>query len=476
MDKVEHRSTQRPRRRRAEMALAAGTVVLASWMVAVTTGGTAAAKPAQAAEPPGLSVPIGAGHTYRHGALPLRTLSPASASSVVPEHGPPNGRSPGQSFNGRLRYSGGPVVNGSPKVYLVFWGRQWGSESTVGGYRVFAGDPAGIARELQAYYSGLGTNRELWSAVVAQYCLGVAFNAKACPVAPASNHVAYPHLDVLGGVWEDTSYQPPLGSFPGDSNVGGATATQLAQEASTAAVHFGDSSIDAQYIIVSPHLANPDGWLDPISGYCAYHDNTQDLFFNGTVTGPNVAYTNLPYIPDAGLGSCSSTGKSGPLDGTTETASHEYAETLTDPYPTSGWSDRGSEIGDKCDYLDPGQPGAATYLTLATGTFDVQGIWANDSGKKGGCEVAHSSILTANPGKQKTVVGVPVNQSVGGIDLFGLTVRYDAIGLPSGLSVNPGSGVISGTPTQRRTSEVTVTASDTSSAATFSFRWTVSRH
>jgi hypothetical protein len=86
MDRVEHRSTQRPRRRRAEMALAVGTVVLASWMVAVATSGAATARPAQAADPPGLSVPIGGGHTYRHGALPLHTLSAASALSVVPEH------------------------------------------------------------------------------------------------------------------------------------------------------------------------------------------------------------------------------------------------------------------------------------------------------------------------------------------------------------------------------------------------------
>jgi hypothetical protein len=368
------------------------------------------------------------------------------------------------------------VVNGSPQVFLVFWGKQWGAESTVGGHRVFAGDVDRLAPELQAFYSGLGADRELWSAVVAQYCLGVASNAKACPVAPATNHVAYPTADVLAGVWEDTSYQPPLGKFAGDSNVGGATATQLAQEAATAAVHFGDSSIDAQYVIVSPHLANPDGWLDPVTGYCAYHDNTHDSFFDGTVTGPDVAYTNLPYIPDAGLESCSSTGKTGPFDGITETASHEYAETLTDPYPASGWTDaRGNEIADKCEYLDPGQPGAATYLTLATGIFDVQGIWANDSGKRGGCEVAHASVLTANPGKQKTAVGTPVNLPAGALDVFRLTVRYDAVGLPSGLSISPGSGVISGTPTQHKTSKVTVTASDASSSAAVSFRWTVSR-
>ena len=212
---------------------------------------------------------------------------------------------------------------------------------------------------------------------------------------------------MLAGVWEDTS-----------SALVAATGAQIAQEAANTAVHFSNPP-GAQYVIVSPTRTDPDQWLSPRNGYCAYHDNTGDPAFG--VTGPNVPYTNMPYVPDVG-DQCSSFVHPGILDGANETISHEYAEVLTDPFPSSGSTDRrGSEVADKCENLTGGQPGGSRYVTFSTGTFAMQGVWANDLGKKGGCENAHAPILTVNPGKQKSVDGAPVGLQISASDVRGRT-------------------------------------------------------
>ena len=421
----------------------------------------AAPEPASAAGPTRTSPMFG--HLYRHGAVPLKGVSPSSTSTSAPTSGSAPGAPALRSGGNQLLYGGGPVVNASPKVFLVFWGSQWGTASTVGGYQVYSGDPQGLAQNLQAQMSGLGTDGELWSAVVTQYCQGTIVGAKACPVLPGGQHVAYPSSTVLGGVWEDTSAPAPAA----------ATATQIAQEGADAAVHFSNP-VDSQYIVVSPTGTDPDGWLDPTTGYCAYHDNTQDPFIGG-VSGPDVPYTNLPYVPDVGS-ACSSFASPGPLDGADETLSHEYAETLTDPYPASGWTDRsGSEIADKCENLVGGTPGGSVYLTLATGTFAFQGIWANDVGKRGGCVTAHSPVLVANPGKQRSSITSPVSLSISGFDVLGEALTYTATNLPLGLAIGPGTGVISGTPSHKGHFHTTVQVTDAVGATSVTFVWVVGR-
>jgi serine protease len=100
----------------------------------------------------------------------------------------------------------------------------------------------------------------------------------------------------------------------------------------------------------------------------------------------------MPYVPDAAA-SCGagSVNTPGVLDGATEAASHEYAETLTDQFPEAnppgGWSTGGGkEIGDLCAYIAAPRPGAAYDLPLATGTVAVQGLWSNTAKRgRGGC-------------------------------------------------------------------------------------------
>jgi hypothetical protein len=161
-------------------------------------------------------------HAYRHGAVPLRSTHPDSFLTAE-SRASVTLRSAGS--RGRLTYHGGSVMTGQPKVYLVFWGSQWGTQSTVGGYRRFSGDSEGMAPYLQAFFAGLGTNDELWSAAATKYCEGVTFRAVACPITAPS--VRYPVSGALAGVWEDTSFTPPTGP-PGVSSTPRATATERA--------------------------------------------------------------------------------------------------------------------------------------------------------------------------------------------------------------------------------------------------------
>jgi hypothetical protein len=323
------------------------------------------------------------GHAYRHGAVPVRGRQHTVAFN-------PGGTRPARTRN--LRFGGGVsgvgVTTGAEKVYLVFWGSQWGTPSTnSSGYMAFSGDAQGVAPDLQAFFKGLGTGSETWSGVMTQYCQGVSTGATSCPSSNTS-HVAYPTGGALAGVWEDTSAAAP----------GTASAHQIGQEAEKAATHFGNtttaSNRNDQYVIVSPHGTNPDGY--ETQGFCAWHDYTGDstLDGGGAVSGSLVAFTNLPYIPDAGA-SCGQgfVNRPGTLDGVTIVEGHEYAETITDQFPAGGWLDSsGEEAGDKCAWISSGQ-GASANIKLSTGSFAVQSIWANDfNGGAGGCEISHPIV------------------------------------------------------------------------------------
>jgi hypothetical protein len=317
-------------------------------------------------------------HPYRHGVVPMRGRLSASVA-----------RSAGA---GSLRYGGGGVVTGPPRVELVFWGSQWGSATTNSrGDVTLSGDPAGMAPDLQEFMKGLGTAGETWSGVMTQYCQGVSTGAQACPAnAP---HVGYPTGGALAGVWIDAASAAPAQ----------ATGHEIGLEAVNAAAHFANATQPAnsnvQYLIVSPTGAHPDGFNTANVQFCAWHDSTGDSTLSGgSVSSPygQLAFTNLPYVTDAGA-PCGqgfvNPGSAGALDGVTIVEGHEYAETLTDPYPAGGWTDStGSENGDKCAWITSGQ-GASQNLALSTGSFAVQSTWSNDyNGGSGGCETSHPMV------------------------------------------------------------------------------------
>jgi chitinase len=86
-----------------------------------------------------------------------------------------------------------------------------------------------------------------------------------------------------------------------------------------------------------------------------------------------------------------------------------------------------------------------------------------------------NTVTVTSPGNQTGTVGTAASRQVSGTDsASGQTLTFSATGLPAGLAISS-SGLISGTPTTAATSNVTVTATDTTGAkGSASFTWTIS--
>jgi serine protease len=356
--------------------IAASSVALVAAGLVTGPAQAASAKPADPYSP-------AYQHSYRHGAVPSQETSAKMKQWVAG-----NGQVVPLDSANNIQYNGGVdgigVTTGKERVYLIFWGTQWGSTGTDGnGNTTFSGDSAGMAPRLQQLFKGVGSGGELWSGVMTQYCEGVAVGTQTCPL--NSLHVGYPSGGALGGVWYDNSAAAPAN----------ATALQLGQEAVTAAGHFGNTNAilnrSAQYVVVSPSGTHPDGF--PSTGFCAWHDWNGDVGASSSVG--DIAFTNLPYVLDAGA-SCGANfvnpGSAGSLDGVTIVEGHEYAETVTDQNPAGGWTGPGDENGDKCAWIGSGQ-GAAADVGFTTGAFAMQSTWSNSfNGGTGGCEMSHPIV------------------------------------------------------------------------------------
>ena len=459
---------------RGAAAAVTAAALTAGMQMAVTGGATASVHhPASVVNPYSPAYH----HGYRHGVVP--TIARLKLMKRWARSHPMNASANDLNYGGGIDGIG--VTTGSQKVYLVFYGSQWGTQSTnSNGDVTLSGDPSGLAPYLQEFMRGLGTGGELWSGVMTQYCDGVAVGAQTCP-ASNTQHVGYPTGGALAGVWVDESTASPQT----------ASGHQLGVQAVNAAAHFGNTTAAsnrlAQYVIISPTGTNPDNYQT--QGFCAWHDyNGDSTLSGGAVSSPygDIAFTNLPYLPDAGA-SCGANfvNSNGPLDGVSIVEGHEYAETSTDQNPPGGWTDSsGSEIGDKCAWISTGQ-GAAADLTLATGSFAVQSMWANDANSgAGGCDISHpivtnpgtgNTVTVTSPGNQTGTVGTAVSLQIHATDsATGQTLTYTATGLPAGLSINSSTGLISGTPTTAGTPNVTVTATDTTgTSGSASFTWTI---
>ena len=252
---------------------------------------------------------------------------------------------------------GGVGVETAPKVYLVLWGSQW------------ANDPSGEAQILENFFNGVGGSP--WLNSVTQYCEGVATGTTNCKGAgtPAGNQPG-----IYATYWYDNSIAAP--SHP--------TQSQLAAEAVNAAQFFGNtnatSNASVQYVIATAHNNNASGFG---TQYCAWHSSTSSSY-------GNIAYTNLPYITDAGASCGANFNSLGTNAGITIVEGHEMGETITDQFPSTGWLDSGgAENGDKCAWISSGS-GASANITLSTGTFPVQTLWSNAANSgAGGCVISY---------------------------------------------------------------------------------------
>ncbi len=106
------------------------------------------------------------------------------------------------------------------------------------------------------------------------------------------------------------------------------------------------------------------------------------------------------------------------------------------------------------------------YAGAASGATPITNVWST----------AGNTVTVTNPGNQTGTVGTATSlQATAGDSASGQTLTYSATGLPSGLSINSSTGLITGTPTTAGTANVTVSAKDTTGASgSASFTWTIS--
>ena len=349
--------------------------------------------------------------------------------------------------NCNLAYNGGPVQH-NPKVYLLLWGPKWGNGPDYS--------------SLYWLYDGLGTSSDSWSAITSQYGDG-------------TGNPVFTGL-VFAGAWQDTS--TPAGTGPG----GSVTQSDLNAEADgfLQAENIA-ATVDAQVVIAAQSgTCFSDGWAgqpsactdQPAQNYCGWH----------TSSSAGETFTNLPYALDAGA-NCGenfvNAGSAGTYDDYSIVGGHEFAESVTDPYPDSGWVDLndntsgGGEVGDKCAWGGGNWGGNDPIgnVAFSTGVFAMQSLWSNAAGA---CAMPRATITLTSPGAEKTTYGNSASLQIRAADSAANTLTFSAAGLPRGLSIRSSTGTISGKPAVAASYTVTITASDTTGARkSVTFPWAI---
>ncbi|MGW0997691.1 putative Ig domain-containing protein [Streptomyces sp. NPDC002520] len=117
-----------------------------------------------------------------------------------------------------------------------------------------------------------------------------------------------------------------------------------------------------------------------------------------------------------------------------------------------------------------------SYFCTAGAGYDGPTGWGTPNGTTAFTAGTSSgnTVTVTNPGSQSTTTGAAASLQIHATDSAGAALTYSASGLPTGLSVNSSSGLISGTASTAGTYQVTVTAQDSTGASgSASFTWTV---
>ncbi|MFV8186961.1 MULTISPECIES: putative Ig domain-containing protein [unclassified Streptomyces] len=119
---------------------------------------------------------------------------------------------------------------------------------------------------------------------------------------------------------------------------------------------------------------------------------------------------------------------------------------------------------------------STSYFCTARTGYDGPTGWGTPNGTTAftAGSTSGNTVSVTNPGSQSTTTGGSVNLQISATDSAGAALTYSASGLPTGLSINSSTGVISGTASTAGTYQVTVTAKDSTGASgSASFSWTV---
>jgi serine protease len=287
-----------------------------------------------------------------------------------------------------MRYQGGRVLL-DPRVHVVFWGSDWGQPDATG---MPTADPLGVAPAVLDFYGRLGGKGDTWSTILTQYCIGTKINNKTC--GPGSRKIPRLTKSPLRGWWVDTA--------PGTGQPGADVRTGAWHDpANRALKHFQATHPDDIVVLMMPPGA------DSVTDCTAFHTvaNTDAgkrplIVMHYPLPGPRCAGSS----PVCDLGK-PDTCTPGRTEYTIQMwASHEYAEVVSNPFPTNclratgvcGWIVKDApayasrpeplhtEISDTC---------ATTRFAQLNGKKTVvAALWSNTANKgQGGCVTRYVS-------------------------------------------------------------------------------------
>ncbi|MET8633231.1 putative Ig domain-containing protein [Streptomyces sp. NPDC004680] len=119
---------------------------------------------------------------------------------------------------------------------------------------------------------------------------------------------------------------------------------------------------------------------------------------------------------------------------------------------------------------------STSYFCTARAGYDGPTGWGTPNGTAAFSAGSSSgnTVTVTSPGNQSTTTGGSVSLQISASDSAGAALTYSATGLPTGLSINSSTGLISGTASTAGTYSATVTAKDSTGASgSASFSWTV---
>ena len=277
------------------------------------------------------------------------------------------GAGEGLSGDSILTYFGGTVQE-TPHLHLILWGSNWTK----------AGSSQEVRSEMEKLFSGLDGSG--YQGVMTQYFANPRKESESHPVQISGDVIFNSATDV----YLDSSVAAP-------TNVGHGTIYE--EIAKAKAAKNWSSELEDQFFVLPAIGSTYQAFFD--ESYCGYHESVDGS-----------PYTFL--FPPGGNPNCLATPKA-----ITSYASHEYAETVTDPFPNTGWSipvvnKSGTllgmrEISDFCKTQEPKQLSNGAWVQPIKD--DYKTIYKADESIH--CEVNDPSPPRFNLGDPTVTLGAP---------------------------------------------------------------------
>ena len=259
-----------------------------------------------------------------------------------------NGSSPN---TGNMTYHGGSVMH-KPVAYAVYWlpsGNHYTDANT-------AAQDTSFENDMNTLLTSLSVNN-FWG-IVQQYTDGGG--------APGT-------IPSFGGSWTDTAAYPHAGTNAdplGDGDI----QNEVHNAATTNS--WTEDANHEYFVFLGGGIQECDGSSSncTFNVYCAYHSSFTDgsksavYGFVGDDHGCDTSFSGSPSVH----------GKQ--IDGVLTGVSHEFIESVTDPFGNAwngGGGGDGQEIGDKCNNWPGPRGSVGSDLYLGTSPFLLQREWSN---------------------------------------------------------------------------------------------------